>query len=181
MAAVFAEYIGFSAEASALIEQFRQSPIESKSDILVRVLSGLKGQTAHVDSTEFFDLGQGARLRIGEKPMLFLTEEAKRGRQPDASAEIRKNGFYLDGKKILASRGNPLQPAMKLVQERKNHRNDKGELISLSAWRQWHVVRDGKLVSMLELKDPALAHRRGRITHVLTPEDIESYDFGDSA
>jgi hypothetical protein len=34
-------------------------------------------------------------------------------------------------------------------------------LISLSAWRQWHVVRDEKLVRLFDLKDPAKARRRG--------------------
>ena len=61
---------------------------------------------------------------------------------------------------------------MRIVQERKNHRNGKGELISLSAWRQWYVSRDGKFVSMLELKDPKLARRRGREVGELTMEDI---------
>jgi hypothetical protein len=49
---------------------------------------------------------------------------------------------------------------MRLVQERKGHRNAKSEIISLSAWRQWHVVRDGRLFSMFELKDPTLARKR---------------------
>jgi hypothetical protein len=118
------------------------------------------------------DLGQGAQLRIGEKPILFLSEEAKRANRPDAEAVIRSDGFYLDGKRIEPSKGSVLQPAMKLIQERKGHRNAKGELISLSAWRQWHVVRDGKLVSMLELKNPALAHRRKR--DYVSLDDIEA-------
>jgi hypothetical protein len=64
---------------------------------------------------------------------------------------------------------------MKLVQERKHHRNAEGELISLSAWRQWFVIRAGKLVSMLELKDPLLARTRGR--QVANPEDITPEDL----
>jgi hypothetical protein len=51
---------------------------------------------------------------------------------------------------------------MRLVQEKINHRNEAGKIISLSAWRQWHVERGGQLIPVLELKDPALARKRGR-------------------
>ena len=170
---MYAEYAGLTSEAITLIEKLRLSPTESKSDILVRVLSRLVEPAANEQPG--LDLGQGARLHVGEKPMLFLSQAAKRSRIPDAVGEVKADGFYLDGKKIRARKGNPLQPAMSLVQERKNHRNDKGELISLSAWRQWHVVREGKLCSVLELKDPNLAHRRGRLLATstdLTPEQL---------
>jgi hypothetical protein len=172
MAEVYSEYVGLTAEASALIERHRQTPIESKSEILVRVLLGLNGRTASAVPAGFLDLGQGAWLRVGEKPVLFLSEEAKRKGQPDAVAEVRKDGFYMDGKRIERSKGSVLQPAMKMIQERKKHRNDKGEIISLSAWRQWHVVRDGRLLSMVELKDPALAHKRGRAANAITLEEL---------
>lgn len=161
----YSEYAGLTTEASALIERHRQSPIESKSQILVRVLSGANGQPAMAGvNGDYLDLGQGVRLRAGERPVLFLSEEAKRKGQPDAVAEVRSDGFYLDGKRIEPSKGSVLQPAMKIVQERKKHRNADGDIISLSAWRQWHVVRDGKMFSMVELKDPALARKRGRLT-----------------
>jgi hypothetical protein len=157
---MYAEYVGLTPEAIALTEEFRLSPKESKSDILVRVLSPLVSNGSAGPS--YLDLGQGARLSVGERPVLFLSEDSRRQGNPDAVAEVRNDGFYLDGRKVVPSRGNPLQPAMQLVQERKRHRNSRGELISLSAWRQWHVVRDGRLLSMLELKDPRLAHKRGR-------------------
>jgi hypothetical protein len=60
------------------------------------------------------------------------------------------------GKKIEPSKGSVLQPAMRLIQEKLNHRNERGEIISLSAWRQWHVERDGQLKPVLEPKDPSL-------------------------
>ena len=122
------------------------------------------------DSDGFLDLGQGAHLRVGEKPVLFLSEAAKRSGQPDAVAEVRAEGFYLNGRKIEPSHGSVLQPAMKIVQKRKNHRNSKGELISLSAWRQWHVVRDNNLIPIFELKDQKLARKRGRTTTLTTEE-----------
>jgi hypothetical protein len=158
---MYAEYVGFTPEAVTLVEQFRLSPNESKCDILVRVLSPLIRRESKQQT--YLDLGQGARLCVGERPVLFLSEDAKKSGKPDAVAEVRSDGFYMDGRKIEPSRGNPLQPALKIVQQRIGHRNNKGELISLSAWRQWHVIRDGKLNSILELKDPQLARKRGRI------------------
>lgn len=169
---MYAEYAGLTPRAITLIEKLRVSPTESKSDILVRVLSPL----AEPNETQQpgLDLGQGVRLYVGEKPLLFLSQSAKRNRRPDAVAEVRADGLYLDGQKVRPKKGNPLQPAMKLVQERKNHRNDRDELISLSAWRQWHVVRNETLYSILELKDPKLAHRRGRflVTSYEIDEDL---------
>jgi hypothetical protein len=154
---MFAVFEGLTQEAITAIERFRKSPEESRSDIIVRALEG-EGSKQGV-----LDLGEGVKLEWGERPMLFLTTAAKRKGRPDAIAEVRPDGFYLNGEKIKPSkRGNPLDPAMKAVQAQKNHRNDKGEIISLSAWRQWHVRRDGKLISLLELKDPTLAHTRGR-------------------
>jgi len=176
MSADVVEYIGLNRDQSTLIECFRQSPAETKPDIIERVLSPLR-PPARVSTPlakgapgGAFDLGQGVRLLVGEKPILYLSEEAKRMRQADAVAEVRDDGFYMDGAKIAPSNGSVLQPAMKIVQARKNHRNSKGELISLSAWRQWYVLRNSKLFSMLELKDPALARRRGRPE--LTMEDL---------
>ena len=157
---MYAEYVGLTSEALSLIEQFRASPSESRSEILIRALSQVT--RPELQSGAYLDLGQGAQLRIGETPILYLSEDAKRWRKADAIAEVRADGFYLDGRKIRPSKGSVLQPAMKLVQERKGHRNSLGELISLSAWRQWYVIRDGKLLSMFELKDPALARRRSR-------------------
>lgn len=169
-----AEYVGLTPEAIGLIERCRTMPDETRSDIIVRALSPIVGPiTPRPDG--LFDLGQGAHLAVGEKPILFLSEDAKRRNKPDAIAEIRSDGFYLEGRKIEPSKGSVLQPAMRIIQERKGHRNSRGELISLSAWRQWHVVRNGQLRSMLELKNPELAHRRGR--RELTLEDLEDLEL----
>jgi len=158
---MFVEYAGLSQEATTLIESFRVSPNETKSDILVRVLSRLRTPAKQRREAEF-DLGQGARLYVGETLLLFLSEGAKRSRVPDAVAEVKVDGLYLFGKKIEPSRRSVMQPAMRLVQKALNHRNDSGELISLSSWRQWHVVREGQLIPVLELKNPTLARKRGR-------------------
>jgi hypothetical protein len=156
------EYAGLTKRAAMLIEEHRMSPGESKSDIVIRVLSAkAESPTGYAGPT--FDLGQGARLRVGESVYLFLSEEAKRARKADATAVAKdENSFYLGDKKIAPSKGSVIQPAMQIVQRAKKHVNGKGELVSLSAWRQWHVERDGKLLPVLELKDPSLAHKRGR-------------------
>jgi hypothetical protein len=156
---MFAEFVGLTQEAITAIERLRKSPEESRSDIIVRALGGSRASPKQ----GFLDLGEGVKIAWGERPMLFLTKEAKREGRPDAIAEVKPDGFYLNGERIRPSkRGNPLDPAMKIVQAQNNHRNDKGEIISLSAWRQWHVHRDGKLISLVELKDPALARTRNR-------------------
>jgi hypothetical protein len=119
------------------------------------------------------ELGQGVRLRPGERPVLYLSERAKRDDRPDAIAEIRRDGgFYLDGHRIEPLNRSVLQTAMKLVQQRKGHRNSKGELISLSAWRQWHVCRRDRMVSMVDLKDPKLTYKRPRLPE-LTLGDLD--------
>ena len=166
---MYAEYVGLTAEVIALIEQFRQTPNESKSDIIGRqftaALSGVR-------SSKMFEFGQGAKVPVGEPLFLFLSEEAKRRNEPDATAEVRSDGFFLEGKKVEPSKGSVLQPAMKIIQERKGHRNGQGELISLNAWRQWYVVRDRKFIPLTELKDPTLARKRGRDASNITLEDL---------
>lgn len=112
------------------------------------------------DGRDGLDLGQGAVIYVGEELYLFLSEIEKENNTPAAVAEVKGDGLYLYGEKIKPSRKSVLQPAMKIVQEEKDHRNSKGELVSLSAWRQWHVLRDGKFVRILDIKDPFLARRR---------------------
>lgn len=158
------EYIGLTHEGSTLVERFRQNPAETKSDIIMRVLSA-QSAPQHIDSAhEFLNLGQGAKVRVGEKLVLFLSSDAKRRNKPDAIAEARSDGLFMDGVKFEGSRDgdSPLTPAMRTAQERKNHRNDKGAIISLSCFRQWYVIRGGKLVRVDELKAPESARRRGR-------------------
>lgn len=172
---MYAEFVGLTPEAIVLIERLRKSPEETKSEILQRVLGpialGSRAGDELID--EKFDLGQGVWLRVGEKPMLFLSKDAKQSMKPDGIAEIRADGFYLSGKRIHESPRRALDPAMKSVQKTKGHLNEKGELISHSAWRDWHVLRDGRLLSLFELKDPTLAQKRGRhVRSTLTAEQL---------
>ena len=173
--AEFVEYIGFRREDSTLVERFRRDASETKIDIITRVLASLL-PSEDAREVEFIDVGQGAKVRVGERVLLFLPGSVKRAADPDAVAEARRDGLYMEGTKIEATRGSQLHAAMRVVQGRKGHRNEKGEIVQLSAFRQWHVVREGKLVPVLELKDPALAHRRGRTlatsTH-LSAEDLD--------
>ena len=159
----FVEFAGLTREAALLIEGRRLSPSETKSDIIVRVLS-LSHQPEPTKTIEpTLDLGQGVRLKVGEVIYLFLSEQSKRLRHPEGQAEVRADGLYVNGKRVKPSRGSAHHTAMKQVQEKRNHRNEKGELISLSAWRQWHVEREGNMISLDALKSPDLAHRRSRL------------------
>src|ERR1700712_4035162 len=118
---MYAEFVGLTAEVVASIERLRRTPEETKSDILGRVLRPLiNAPLLRSDSSEkLFDLGQGVRLGIGEKLMLFLSKLAKQNRKPDGVAEIRPDGFYLEGQRIHALPLKALDPAMKLVQTKK--------------------------------------------------------------
>jgi hypothetical protein len=144
------KYVGLTAEASALIESRRTRPDQAEWEIIVEAL-----KPATVPSKGSLDLGQGVVLIAGQTLYLFLSEGSKRARKPDGIAEVRADGLYVDGRKIEPSRGSPLQPAMQIFQERSKH------VISLSSWRQWHVLRDKRFIPLVELKDPALARRRG--------------------
>jgi len=163
MTSEIVEFVGLTREVGALIEHFRRAPGETRGDIIARVLSSHR-PPEHVGSDAFLDLGQGAQAHVGEKLFLFLSRDAKRKKRPDAEAEAREDGLYIAGDKVNAPRGTHLHAAMRLIQERKNHRNAKGEIIQLSAFRQWHVVRGGELVPVGEIKVPALTRRRGRLS-----------------
>ena len=165
------EYVGLTRDASTLVERFRRAPTETKADIIVRVLSALVPTPTPVTETAgFLDLGQGVRVPVGERLALFLTKSQG---GPDGVAEVRADGLYLDGQKVERSHGSLIQPAMRAVQERKNHRNDKGQIISLNAYRQWHVRRDGKFIPIERLKDPRLARRRSpRLSTEFTAKEL---------
>jgi hypothetical protein len=49
---------------------------------------------------------------------------------------------------------------MQAIQKEVGHYNDKGELISLSAYRQWYVARGSELIPLDQLKDPKLKRTR---------------------
>lgn len=79
----------------------------------------------------------------------------------------------MGGKRIEPSHGRPFQPAMKIVQtERKHFSKTNGGTVSLSAMRQWHVLRDGRFVMLTELKDPKQKRTRGKKLDALTLEKL---------
>jgi hypothetical protein len=159
----YAEFVGLTAEAIALIEQARQSPTESKSAILVRVLAPTQPPAlSDVNDADavWFDYGEGIRIREGEPLFLFLNRPNRHANKPDAKAEIRKDGFFLEGEYVGPSDKRQFTPAMKIVQARKNHIDKKGNPISTSAMRRWCVLRGGELVRLDDIKDPKLARRR---------------------
>jgi hypothetical protein len=163
MNAVIVEYAGLTHQAANLIESFRESPSETTCDIIVRVLGKLRAPVKTRSAGSLgLDLGQGAFLEEGETILLFLSEKAKKDGRPDAEAEVRHGALFLFGKKVKPSKGSLLQPAMTQVLKKQNRRNEKGEIISLNAWRQWYVVRNNQLIATGELRDQALTRKRGR-------------------
>jgi hypothetical protein len=157
-AAMYDEFVGITQHVDYLIERNRIRPGETKCEILARVL-GNSNSADPEDKPVGLDLGEGVRLSVGE--MLYLFLHKRKQIKEDATAEIKEDGLYMGGQKIVPSKGSLLQPAMQIVQRRLNHYNNEGQLVSLSAWRQWHVLRDGKLVRLFDLKDPAKAKKRG--------------------
>ncbi len=152
---MFSEYVGITQDVASLIESYRDNNTETKSDILARILrketSPDKG-----NNHNYLDIGQGAKLPVGQTIFLFLDLSSKKSGKYDGKAYVKEDGLYVDGVKVTPSRGSYIQPAMALFQEKK------GKVTSLSAWRQWHIIVDNKYVPLLELKDPALARTRGR-------------------
>lgn len=144
------KYIGLTAEAAALIEGRRCRPDQAEWEIIVEAL-----QPTAPTTRESYDLGQGAKVIVGESLYLFLNMPSKRARKPGGLAEVRSDGIYVEGRRVEPSRGSPLQAAMHVFQKRAGHE------VSLSSWRQWHVLRGNRFIPLVELKDPALArHRR---------------------
>lgn len=154
----YAEYAGLTAEAVRLIEEHRKDSAETKSQILVRVLG------SPVSHLEAFDYGEGIKIFEGEHLLLFLPGTPIRGDHATARAVVRKDGFYLEGKNIGPAAKRQFTPAMKMVQRKLKDFNEQGELKSLSAIRQWYVLRDGKLRSLESIKNPELARRRKRLS-----------------
>lgn len=162
--AAYSEFVGIAPRTASLIETFRQNPDETKDVIIFRALSYLipSEPVSHDDAQgkPSLDLGEGVKLEVGERLYLFLSLEAKKAGIPDGVAIVGSEGLLVNDSLIKPSRGSYIHPAMVHLQKLKNHVNDKGEIISLSAFRQWHVMRGNKLVPLLELKDPKLARTR---------------------
>lgn len=165
---MYSKFVGISQEVASLIEARRLNARETENDILLRVLSEQTG--AADDDASYYAIGQGARLKVGELMYLFLTEQSKKEHKPHGIAVVKEDGIYVDGRRVEPSRGSAIHPAMQYFQAKNNHRNDKGELVSMSAWRQWYVIRNSKLVQLGELKEPSLARRRGR--RVMAPANM---------
>lgn len=152
------KYVGLTAEASALIEGRRSRPDQTESEIIVQALRPIA-----TPSKAAFDLGQGVQLHAGDRLFLFLSEKSKAAKKPDGTAEVggAADGIYVEGQKVEHSRGSPLAAAMQIFQQRAVKDGRAEKIVSLNAWLKWHVLRDDRFVPLYELKDPALARRRG--------------------
>jgi hypothetical protein len=174
----YPEFIGISQATSMLIEARRRSPDETKDDIINREFSlPTKVLTASARKSApifdgMLDIGQGAKLSVGETTYLFLSKAARKANRPDATALVGKNSITMNGTNYPAVRGF-FNKAMADVQVTKGNVDSDGKPSSLSAWRQWHVLRNDRLTSLLELKDPEQANVRLRsFTSKQTPEDF---------
>jgi hypothetical protein len=165
---MYTKFVGLTAETAALIEGRRRSAEQSENDI---ILQALRPASPPAHLTLPYALGQGVIGYVGEKLFLFLDERAKKARKPAGTAEVRKDGLYVDGRRVERSRGSEITPAMRIVQERVGHRAF-GKIISLNAYLKWHVVRGGQLVRLEDLKDPTKARKRGRR---LTADQAEQF------
>lgn len=165
---MYAKFVGLTAETAALIEGRRLRPDQSEDDIILTVL---RPAAPPANLSIPYDLGQGVTVYVGERIALFLDEASKKARRPAGVAEVRADGLYVDGRRVERSRGSEITPAMRIIQERVGHRLG-GKIISLNAYIKWHVIRDGQLVRLADLKDPALARKRGRS---LTDEQAEQF------
>lgn len=156
---MFVGYVGLSQRVASKIESYRAHDQETKDDILWRILGDSK-EAYEEGQLITFDFGQGVKLPVGEKLYLYLSKPNSAAQKSDGVAEVRADGLYLDNERIMPSHGSVLAPAMHAIQQRVGHHNSEGKLVSLSAYRQWHVIRDDKLVSLDDLKDPAQKRRR---------------------
>ena len=90
---MFTKFIGVTPELSTLIEGRRRRPDQSECEILIGALRAGGGALSYPQEGATFDLGQGARLRVGERLYLFLTKAAKDAGKPDGIAEVRRDGI----------------------------------------------------------------------------------------
>lgn len=173
----YTEFVGLTQEVASLVEAHRINVSETKSDILWRILPRkIRGDLPvapkrpspnEKKSEEIFNFGEGVKVSVGTRLYLFLSKKAMESSSPDGFADIKTDGLYVDGTiRIDKSRGSYLQPAMRLIQQRKKHFNDKGDIISLSAWRQWHIRQDNQFISLYDCKDPNISKKRRRHKNV---------------
>ena len=171
---MFSEFVGITQEVASSIESRRLDPTETKNDILRRILE-LCDPTACDQPVPNIDLGQGVEVAVGESLYLYLRKPKSPKHQPDGIAEVRGDGLYIDSEKVQPSKGSVVTPAMHIFQRRQGHFNPAGNLISLSAYRQFYIKKDGRLVRLDDLKDPQKArHRRSNIAMM---ELIDKIDF----
>ncbi|WP_394761220.1 hypothetical protein [Phenylobacterium sp.] len=166
---MYVKYAGLTADAAEALERYRASPSETESDIIIRKLGRPEqGSIARPESRPAspggaqLDLGQGIQLRVGETAYLYLSKTDMLRDEIAATALVTDNGLRMNGRVYGKFHGSYVQQPMKEIQRRLKHVNNQGKLISLSAYRQWYVLRDRTLVPIESLKNAALARTRLR-------------------
>jgi hypothetical protein len=173
----FVKFVGLSAEAALAVELHRQSASETESDIILRVVGSGPSASKSLSRSEgapseILDIGQGIELKVGETAYLFLSKSDALRNRPAKAAIVTAKGLEMDGQVFPPERGSYVHLPMKRVQELLGHTGADGRPTSLSAYRQWHVVRDGKMVSLESLKDPAKARRRRSNLTLISAEEL---------
>ena len=135
--AVFSEFIGITQSTAALIERHRTSPDQTKNDILSNVLAHREPSCPANDFGDpaTLDIGEGVRLFVGEKLHLYLSQQTKKARTPDAEGTVGDTAVMMDGT-AYPKRHGFLNEMMKRVQARRKHVNNSGEIVSLSAFTE---------------------------------------------
>jgi hypothetical protein len=152
---MFSEYVGLTQTVASEIETRRITATETKSDILARIFAEriTPVLSRQIDAPSLVDLTQGMSVSEGELLYLYLQKPNSASEAPIAKAVFRSGEIYMGSKRVERPyRGNGLAKAMKDAQIAVGHVDAKGNPISLSAYRQWHVIRGGKLIPLEELK-----------------------------
>lgn len=172
------KFVGLTAEAALAVELHRQSAKETESDIISRVMGSQNKASAGEEATvkpsgePKLDIGQGISLVVGETLYLFLSKSDALRNRPAKAARVTPAGIELDGRLFSPERGSYVHKPMRYVQEQLGHTGANGQPTSLSAYRQWHAMRDDKMVSLESLKDPEKARRRRSNLTSISAEEL---------
>lgn len=152
--------VNLNATTIQLLEGRRLSKEESIDQILQRILSPTPKSPAPTAPEKSFNLGKGVWLSEGEEMFMFRAKASRDQQKPEAVAKVVDGKLMLFDQPVMMSKGSYVQPALRRVQIALQDKNPYGEYISLDAWSYWYVARNGKLVTVGELRDPDQITRR---------------------
>ena len=174
------KYVALDSAAAAVIERFREGPLEHEYEIIQRMGRKAAGSKSgpQVDGPDVLpgtgcDIGDGVILENGEKMYCFRYKGSLLAKKPEGIAIVKARSLYIDGQRIEPSKGSLVQPALQFVQKKLNDLSPTGDgFVSLNAWEHWYVQRVGRLVMVGSLRTPNRVGRRTRKRPELTVDDI---------